>query len=166
MSGPREVLPVGVRPGAFGSAALCAGALMATAVAVHLGGLAVGAGVLAGCVALALAAWHEADVAGPQLNLRGPRSGWRRLSRHARAIDRMEYRRSLWLPRFSLHAGPGGTVLRASGATPRAPAFRQAALWLIVHGRRQARIDPALLDALGTMNDHARTGQPHDTSHA
>lgn len=162
----REALPVGWRPGPFESAAICAGVLLAAAVAVHLAGLATGGGLLAVAAVAALAVWNEAELEGPRIRVRSAASRWRAVSRHARAIDRFEYRRGMGRPRLSLRIGPTGVVLRATGPSPRADAYRQAAMWLIVHGRRQARIDAPLLDALGAMTDHARSGQPHDASHA
>lgn len=166
MTGPGESLRVGWRPGAFASAALCAAALLATAAAVHYGGLLVGGGVLLACLLATLGAWREARLDGPYIRLRTARSAWRFVTCHARAIDRLEYRRGALRPRLTLHAGVAGTVLRATGPAAHDEAFRQAAMWLIVHGRRQAQIDAALLDALAAMTDHAHTGQPHDTSHA
>lgn len=165
MSGPREALPVGWRPGAFASAAACAAAILAAAVTFRFAGPATGGVVLLVGAGLALAAWQEAWLEGPRIHVRAARSRWRVVGRHARAIDRFEYRRGA-MPRLSLHVDRAGLVLRATGPTPHAEAFRQAAMWLIVHGRRQARIDPVLLDALASMTDHAHTGQPHDTSHA
>jgi hypothetical protein len=39
-------------------------------------------------------------------------------------------------------------------------------LWMIVHGRRRARIDTRLLDALASMPEHDDVRQPHDASPA
>ncbi len=166
MSGATESLPLGWRPGPVASAALCAALLLAGAVAMRYLGLAIGFGVLLAGVLAALGLWRDARIDGPRIRLRGPRSGWRVVACNAGAIDRIDYRRGLRPARLSLHRIDGGTVLRATGPTPRIEAFRQLAMWLIVHGRQDARIDPRLLDALAAMPDHARTGQPHDTSHA
>jgi hypothetical protein len=39
-------------------------------------------------------------------------------------------------------------------------------MWMIVHGRRRARIDARLLDALAAMPEHGAARQPHDASPA
>lgn len=166
MNATRESLPLGWRPGPAASAALCAAVMFAGALAMRYSGLAAGLGVLLAGTLAALGLWRDARIDGPSIRLRGARSGWRAVACHAGAIDRLEYRRSLQPSRLSLHTAGGVTVLRASGPTPRIEAFRQLAMWLIVHGRQDARIDASLLDALAAMPDHARTGQPHDTSHA
>jgi hypothetical protein len=163
---PMEALPVGWSPGPFASAGSCAALLLGAALAIHFGGLAAGGAVLAFGAAAVATVWCEAWLDGPSIRLRGPRSLGRAVVVHARGIDRIEYRRGLLVPRLSVVRRVDGVVLRASGPCPRAEGFRHAAMWLLVHGRRQARIDPALLDALAVMPDHAQADPSHDASHA
>jgi hypothetical protein len=166
MSGVDDSLPVGWRPGPCASAMACAAAMLASALAIHFQGLVAGAAVLLAGAVGAFALWQDARFDGPLLRLRGGRTLGRRRTASARTITALEYRRGLLPPRLALRRTPQGVVLRAIGPRADAEAFRQLAMWLIVHGRRQARIDPALLDALAAMPDHARADQPHDASHA
>ena len=162
----REPLAVGWRPGPFGSAALCASAMLAAALVIHAAGLVEGMALLGGIGALALLLWHSAELVGPSIRIRSARTAWRPAQAHARAVEAFEFRHGAGAPRLAIRRSRTGIVLRATGPRADAGAFRQVAMWLIVHGRRQARIDAALLDALAAMPDHAVTGQPHDTSHA
>lgn len=166
MSGVDDSLPVGWRPGPCASAVACAAALLAAALAIHVQGLATGAAVLVAGAVAAFALWQDARFDGPLLHLRGARTLARRRTANARTITRLEYRRGALPPRLALRRTAQGVVLRAVGPRPDAEAFRHLAMWLIVHGRRQARIDAVLLDALAAMPDHARADQPHDASHA
>jgi hypothetical protein len=166
MNAGREPLEVGWQPGAFATAALVAGAVLAAALAIHLAGLAAGLAVATTAALVPALAWHECWLDGPALRLRSLRTGLRLRGAHARAIARLDYRRDAGPPRLHLVHGREGLLLLARGRNPKAVAFRRAAMWLLVHGRRQARIDAALLDALAAMPDHAPTGLPHDTSHA
>jgi hypothetical protein len=140
--------------------------MLASALTIHFAGLAPGLGVLVLGTLAPFALWSDARLEGPSIHLRGLRTYGRPVVVHARSIDRIEYRRGSLVPRLGLHRGVDGVVLRATGPDPRSEAFRHAAMWLLVHGRRQARIDPALLDALAAMPDHVRADQPHDASHA
>lgn len=162
----RAPLAIGWQPGPFPTAALGAGIVLGAALAIHLAGLLAGLGVLGGAALLGALSWQEAWLDGPGIRLRSIRTGLRLRAAHARGIDRMAFQRSIGPARLRLRAGPEGATLVAIGPDPRADAFRQAAMWLIVHGQRQARLDGALVDALAEMPDHARTGQPHDASHA
>ena len=162
----RESLDIGWRTGPFTTAALMAAALLGAAVAIRFAGVAAGAVLLAGVALAAAACWHEGWLDGPGIHLRSLRSALRLRTVHAHSIDRLTFRRTAGPARLRLRSGPDGVELLACGPAPRVPAFRQVAMWLIVHGRREARIDPALLDALAGMPDHASTGQPHDASHA
>ncbi|MFZ5657820.1 MAG: hypothetical protein ACOY37_12355 [Pseudomonadota bacterium] len=166
MSGVDESLPVGWRPGPFASALACAAALLAAALLIHFEGLGAGLALLAAAGATAFALWQDARLDGPLLCLRGGLWLGRRRTASAHAIAGLEYRRSLLPPRLAMRHTAQGVILRAFGRRADVEAFRQVAMWLIVHGRRQARIDPALLDALAAMPDHARADQPHDASHA
>lgn len=166
MSGHIETLPVGWRPGAFTSAAACAALVLGGAFTIHFAGLEAGFVVLVLGAAVPIAFWSEARLDGPSIHLRGPRILGRPATVHARSIDRIEFRRGAFVPCLRLRRGADGVVLLASGPDPGHRAFRQAAMWLLVHGRRQARIDAALLDALASMHDHVPVDQPHDASHA
>ena len=166
MSGRVETLAVGWRPGAFTSAATCAVLLLGCALTIHFAGLAAGLALLVLGASAPFAVWSEARLDGPSIRLRGLRTFGRPVVAHARGIDRIEFRRGGLVARLQLHRRADGVVLRATGPDPSHAAFRQAAVWLLVHGRRQARIDPALLDALASMPDHVRADQPHDASHA
>lgn len=163
-----EELDLGWRCTPFAVAALCAAALMGAAWAIHASGLLVGAGVLAGAGMVALAGLQRARLDGPQLRLRTLRHAFAARFLHARGVGELTYRRGLGPCALRVVGAEDERDLRLEvvGPTPRAAVFRQLALWLIVHGRRQVRIDPALLDALASMPDHESAGLPHDTSHA
>lgn len=166
MSTRREELDVGWQPGPFVTAGLGAAAVLGAAFAIHMAGIAAGLAVLGVSAVAAAASWNECWLDGPAIRLRTARTLLGTRGAHARSIERLAYRRDMGPARLRLQSGREGLTLLACGRDPRAAAFRQAAVWLIVHGRRQARIDAELLDALAAMPDHAPTGLPNDTSHA
>lgn len=161
-----EALELGWRPGPVATVATCAGVLLATAVAIAFAGLAAGAGVLGVAGVVVLLQWQDARIDGPLLQMRGGRSLGRGAIVHARAIDRIEYRRHALPPRLAVQRSGWSLSLVAYGPSAGDEAFRRVAVWLIVHGRRQARIDARLLDALAGMPDHARLGSKKDASPA
>lgn len=166
MTAQREHLPIGWRPAPALIALLLAVALLAAAAVIHAFGLVAGLAVLGAAPLAGCLAWAEAWTDGPSLGLRSLRTGFTMRMTHARSVDRMLYRRRPGPSRLRIVGAAEHRTIIASGRAPDAPAFRQASMWLIVHGRRHARIDPALLDALAAMPDHAQAGLPHDTSHA
>ena len=109
--------------------------------------------------------WARLD--GPVLVLRDARTGYVDRPIAARRIAGVRFRR-MPLPwcRLRLEPGPDGDCLVLCGASPAHPSLRPVTLWLIVHGRRRARIDPVLLDALAAMPEHGAARQPHDASPA
>lgn len=158
-----ERLAVGWRPGPVASVVGCAAALLAAALAIHAFGIAAGFAMLAIAGLAALSRWQQARLQGPSLMLRSLRSLGRAIPVHAIAVGRLEYRRARGAARLAVRRDDEGLVLRAVGPKPGLDAFRHLAMWMIVHGRRQAYVDPALLDALAGMADHARARA--DASH-
>lgn len=147
--------------------ALCGLGLLATGATAVAGGP-LPAAIVALSVALAAAMrmqWALLD--GPVLLLRDARTAYAFRTVAARRIACVRYRRTP-LPWCHLHfeAAPEGDCLVLSGASPAHPSLRPITLWMIVHGRRRARIDAALLDALAVMPEHGAARQPHDASPA
>ncbi|HEY4583587.1 MAG TPA: hypothetical protein VIG88_12125 [Lysobacter sp.] len=108
-----------------------------------------------------------AVIEGPALHLREARGGFRFHPILARQAGGLRFRR--WpLPwchlRIARCADGAYVVLHAP--SPRHATSRAITLWMIVHGRRRARIDARLLDALASMPEHDATRQPHDASPA
>ncbi|WP_133500678.1 hypothetical protein [Cognatilysobacter terrigena] len=167
MSTLREELMVGwqSRVGAIVAAtvatvviALAAGALAGPMIAITVG---------LACALTVGSRMQWAALDGPLMHVRDAttRYGFRALA--ARHVTHVRYRRTL-LPwcRMSLQRDRAGLALVLSGPSPAHPTLRAIALWLIVHGRRRARIDAPLLDALAGMPEHGPTRQPHDASPA
>ncbi|WP_133477490.1 hypothetical protein [Cognatilysobacter segetis] len=147
--------------------------LLCTAALAAAVGMALWLGPMAGLVvvlASALAAmmrmqWAALD--GHALVVRDARTAYAYRALPARRIARVRFRRSAapWC-RVALEPDSNGACLVLSGPTPAHPTLRPVVLWMIVHGRRRARIDPCLLDALATMPEHGGAPQPHDASPA
>lgn len=165
-------LPLGLRPLAAAALALAIVASAAVAVVVFAGyGLEATALIVAAacaCTACTLAWLQSARLDGSLLCLRTLATGFAPRPLHARTIGALQFRRSPG-PRRLRYLNTDGVcghtlVLCARDADN--AAFRALTLWLIVHGRRGAQIDAALLDALAVVHEPAGAGQPHDTSHA
>lgn len=166
-----SALRVDLHPGwqsrpAAGVAIAVAGAVLAAAAAATLGawpGL-----VVALAVAFAAATrtqWAILD--GPVLHVRDAQSAYAFRGIAARRIARVRYRR-VPLPwcRLRVEQGPGGDCLVLSAPSPAHASLRPVTMWLIVHGRRRAWIDPRLLDGLASVAEHGEARQPHDASPA
>lgn len=167
MSASRETLEVGWQARPSGVSLACAlGVLAAFAATVYAGPI---AGFLALCTAAlaAMVRMQWATLEGASLRLRDASSGYVDRLLPARHVVALCYRRSP-LPWCRLRVEPaaGGVRIVASAASPHPFPLRSITLWMIVHGRRGARIDPRLLDALAAMPEHGEARQPHDTSHA
>jgi hypothetical protein len=141
-------------------------AIVAGIAAGVVAGLAGAAGVTALWLGVVVAGLQQARLEGPVMRLRDWRSGFAVRSQHARSVDRLDYRRSPGPQRIRRLVSTAGIRVLLLGPAPSTPIFRAVALWLIVHGRRQARIDPALLDALASVPVQADAGRPQGTRHA
>lgn len=163
-----EPLDLGWRLSPLAIAVLCAVALLGAAFAIHAFGLPAGLAVLLVVALVAVMGFQRAEIDGRMLTLCDLRTAFAPRLLHARAVEHVVYRRGLTAGRLRLGVDRHNQTIRLvlSGRSPDTPAFRAIALWLIVHGRRQVRIDPRLLDALAILPNQEDAGLPHDTSHA
>ncbi|GAB6197212.1 hypothetical protein [Lysobacter xanthus] len=167
MSGVRERLDVGWQSRAPAVAgAFAVGVFGVLVVAATLGPM---PGIIA-ALALALAAggrmqWAALD--GCALLLRETATRYVDRAWPARRFAGLRFQPSR-LPwcRLAFREEAGALVLVASGPSPGHPDLRTLTVWMIVHGRRRARIDPRLLDGLVAMPEHGAAHQPHDASPA
>lgn len=146
---------------------VCAGALFAAVgTALWLGAMA-GLVVVLACALAAMTRMQWASLDGHALVMRDARTAYAYRALPARRIARVLFRRTAtpWC-RVELTCGDDGACLVLSGPTPAHPTLRPITLWMIVHGRRGAHIDPRLLDALAAMPEHDAARQPHDASPA
>lgn len=162
-----QPLHLGWRLSPLAIAVACAAALFAAAVAIRFFGLPAGLGVLALAGLVAAGGFQQAEIDGRMLTLCSLRTAFAPRLLHARAVERVAFRRGLTAGRLwlSVDRRAGTLVLVLCGRSPDTAAFRAIALWMIVHGRREARIDPRLLDALAVLPHHEDADQ-HDPSHA
>ena len=109
--------------------------------------------------------WAVLD--GPMLHLRDACTAYAFRRVPAQRITRVCFRRTPmpWC-RLRVEPGAGGDRLVLYAASPTHPSLRPVTLWMIVHGRRRARIDACLLDALAALPEHGHARQPHDASPA
>ena len=108
-----------------------------------------------------------AVIEGPALHLREARGGFRFHPFFARQASGLRFRR--WpLPwcRLGIERDADGVHVVLHAPSARHATSRALTLWMIVHGRRRARIDTRLLDALASMPEHDTARQPHDASPA
>ena len=106
-------------------------------------------------------------IEGPLLHLREARGGFRFHPFFARQASGLRLRR--WpLPwcRLRIVQDDEGAHVELNAPSARHATSRAVTLWMIVHGRRRARIDTRLLDALASMPEHDDVRQPHDASPA
>lgn len=167
MNAPRQPLEVGWQSRPLALSTVCAGAALAALTGTLYAGAV--AGFLALCTATlaALVRMQWAILEGASLRLRDATSGYMDRLVPARQVAAVRFRRSP-LPwcRLRTERTAGGVCLVLSGPSPHLFPLRCITLWMIVHGRRRARIDARLLDALAAMPEHGPARQPHDASHA
>ena len=163
----RQALEVGLQARRAAVALVCAGGLAAAiAIGVWLGPMA-GLVVVLACALAATTRMQWASLDGHALVVRDAGTAYAFRALPARRIARVRYRRSAtpWCRVTLLHE-PDGDCLLLSGPSPAHATLRPVTLWMIVHGRRRARIDTCLLDALAAMPEHGAARQPHDASPA
>lgn len=163
-----EELDLGWQARPLAVAVACAVAILLAAFAVRAFGLLPGFGGLALFALVGTVGIQQGELEGPILRFRIARYAFAARLLHARAIDRLVFRPHPFGCRLrpSIERRGQTVELVLYGPSPTAPAFRAITLWLIVHGRRQTRIDPRLLDGLTVVTDHEDAGLPHDASHA
>jgi hypothetical protein len=141
-------------------------ATITLAAAAWLGPMA-GLVVVLGCALGAMTRMQWAALDGHALVLRDAHTAYSYRAVPARRIARVRFRRTAtpWC-RVLLTTEDEGACLVLAGPSPAHPALRPVTMWMIVHGRRRARIDARLLDALAAMPEHGAARQPHDASPA
>lgn len=167
MSSLREELMVGWQSRVGFIVAACVATVVFALAAGAAGGPMVAIVVLLACALASMSRTQWAVLDGPIVQVRDATTGYAFHTFAARQVGRVRFRRTL-LPwcRMRIRRDGASLTLIVSGPSPSHPTMRAIAMWLIVHGRRRARIDPPLLDALAGMPEHGPTRQPHDASPA
>jgi hypothetical protein len=147
--------------------AVCLGAAAIALASGHWLGPMAGLVVVLACALAAMTRMQWAALDGHALVLRDAHTAYAYRALPARRIARVRFQRTTapWC-RVTLTQDGDGACLVLAGPSPAHPSLRPVTLWMIVHGRRRARIDACLLDALAAMPEHGAARQPHDASPA
>ncbi|GAB2501387.1 hypothetical protein [Lysobacter humi (ex Lee et al. 2017)] len=168
MSSVVQILQTGWQRQPFLVALMAAVAMLVASTALTLAGPVAAALALLAATLAALGRLQWAVIDGSLLRIRDLGSGFVYRDAAAREFGRVEFRRTL-LPHCRLQVEDRGAerpILVVQAPSPDCATLRALTLWMIVHGRRRARIDPALLDALAAMPEHAPASLPRDAHHA